>query len=203
LEYEFRFPLPLKHGLHARPATVLQVEASAFASDVRLVNERNGREANAKSVLSLVAADIHHGDACLLLVSGDEAARAFPVLRDFLLDVFPGCDEPLPEPEAGPGAVIIPRVLTRESATFYQGTPASPGIGEGAVFLTEGLSLPAAAEMPGAPQEEEACFARALAGTGAVIEKKLLDAHNATERAILEAHLAIVRDPEFSARVRH
>ena len=54
-ELEFAFPLP--SGLHARPAGVIQEKAESFAGEVVWENLRNGRAADAKSVLSLVAPD--------------------------------------------------------------------------------------------------------------------------------------------------
>ena len=74
---EHRFACPLPNGLHARPASHLEAVASRFAADATLVNERTGVEANAKSVLALISADIQPGDPLLLRVSGAGAEAAF------------------------------------------------------------------------------------------------------------------------------
>jgi len=63
-EFDFRCPLP--SGLHARPASHLAETALRFACAIELCNERNDAVADAKSILSLVAADVHHGDPCRL-----------------------------------------------------------------------------------------------------------------------------------------
>lgn len=61
-------------GLHARPAAQFAKAAAAFASDVRL---RSGDgEANAKSLLSILALGVNSGDTIELVAEGEDAEQA-------------------------------------------------------------------------------------------------------------------------------
>jgi phosphocarrier protein HPr len=61
-------------GLHARPAKVFAKAAAASPGDVMLV--KDGREVNAKSVLSVLTLDCHRGDEILIRTTGDGADEA-------------------------------------------------------------------------------------------------------------------------------
>src|SRR5580698_10570669 len=94
LQYHFVCPLP--NGVHARPASSLERVARGFASEFTLLNERTGRIANAKSVLSIISADIRHLDPCLLTVSGPDEPAAMAAMAAFVDEKFPHCDDALP-----------------------------------------------------------------------------------------------------------
>ena len=63
--------LPNPSGLHARPAKVFAKAAAAAAGEVTVT--KDGREVNAKSVLSVLTLDCHHGDEIVIRVEGDGA----------------------------------------------------------------------------------------------------------------------------------
>lgn len=63
--------LPNPSGLHARPAKVFAKAASASTSEVTLV--KDGREVNAKSVLSVLTLDCHKGDEIVIRAEGPDA----------------------------------------------------------------------------------------------------------------------------------
>lgn len=63
--------LPNPSGLHARPAKVFAKAAANAAADV--VVAKDGREVNAKSVLSVLTLDCHQGDEIVIRVEGAEA----------------------------------------------------------------------------------------------------------------------------------
>ncbi|HEY3265765.1 MAG TPA: phosphoenolpyruvate--protein phosphotransferase [Armatimonadota bacterium] len=199
---EYTFEFPLEHGLHARPASVLRDAADAHRSEVHLLNARNGHQANAKSVLSLVAADVHRGDACTLTVEGPDEDTAFPSLQAFLTDVFPNCDEPLPVPEeSGSEGAAPPRVVTTSGARSLRGTAAVPGVAIAPAFVTEEEPFPEVPPTTNAPMRALAAFETAVGETASDMDDSLARAANATERDILHAHLAILRDPEYRDRV--
>jgi phosphocarrier protein HPr len=56
-------------GLHARPAAVFAKAANGFTCDVTVVKE--GTEANAKSMLSVLKLDVRKGDRIMLRTDGD------------------------------------------------------------------------------------------------------------------------------------
>jgi phosphocarrier protein len=58
-------------GLHARPAKVFA--KAAAASPAAVLVEKDGREVNAKSVLSVLTLDCHQGDEIVIRTSGDGA----------------------------------------------------------------------------------------------------------------------------------
>jgi fructose-specific PTS system IIA-like component len=176
--------------------------ASEHASDIRLKNNRNGREANTKSVLSLVAADIRHGDPCTLLVAGPSAERDIERLRRFLADEFPACDEELPVVETGAGLErLIPRPLKTAGATVLRGVPVSPGTAVAPVRVYDRPTPPVPLTAADGPEAEAARFDAALADLTHILSTAASRAAGA-EAGILRAHLAIAADPEFGAAVR-
>jgi phosphocarrier protein HPr len=58
-------------GLHARPAKIFAKAAAASLADVTLT--KDGREVNAKSVLSVLTLDCHQGDEILIRTAGEGA----------------------------------------------------------------------------------------------------------------------------------
>lgn len=65
-------------GLHARPAARLSSTARQY--EARLTLRKGDREANAKSLVSLMELDVRQGDQVQLLASGDDAERAIDVV---------------------------------------------------------------------------------------------------------------------------
>ena len=63
--------LPNPSGLHARPAKVFA--KAAARSDGEVTVAKDGRVVNAKSVLSVLTLDCHHGDEITITVDGDDA----------------------------------------------------------------------------------------------------------------------------------
>jgi phosphocarrier protein len=58
-------------GLHARPAKVFAKAAAASPAEVTVL--KDGREVNAKSVLSVLTLDCHQGDEILIRTAGESA----------------------------------------------------------------------------------------------------------------------------------
>src|SRR5262252_3382955 len=89
-------------GLHARPAAVVAATARKFAADVRLV--KDGREANARSVVSIMALEVGGGDTVSIVARGHDAPAALAAIADKLstnLDAASGAPAP---PSAPPAA---------------------------------------------------------------------------------------------------
>ena len=61
-------------GLHARPAAVLAARARAFKSEIRL--RRDGQEANAKSVVAIMALEVAGGQSVRFVAEGPDAGEA-------------------------------------------------------------------------------------------------------------------------------
>jgi phosphocarrier protein HPr len=80
--------LPNPSGLHARPAKVFAKAAAAATADVTV--SKDGNEVNAKSVLSVLTLDCHHGDEITIRVEGDDAES---ILDDLVTLVENGLGE--------------------------------------------------------------------------------------------------------------
>jgi phosphocarrier protein HPr len=65
-------------GLHARPAKVFA--KAAAASPAGVVVMKDGREVNAKSVLSVLTLDCHQGDEILIRTVGEGAEETLSEL---------------------------------------------------------------------------------------------------------------------------
>src|SRR5258705_3224700 len=75
---ELRFLLVDPSGLHARPAARFVQTASRFRSTVTIVH--GSREANAKSLLSLLGLALREGSEITLRADGDDADAALAAL---------------------------------------------------------------------------------------------------------------------------
>jgi phosphocarrier protein HPr len=69
-------------GLHARPAAVFAKKAASYDCDVKLV--KDGDEANAKSVMSVLKLDVKKGDTIALRTDGDGAEEALAELVELV-----------------------------------------------------------------------------------------------------------------------
>ncbi len=193
--HQFTFRCPLPNGLHARPASRLADVAGRFTSDITLINERSGAEANAKSVLSIIAVSVKLDDTCRIRVAGADAEDALEDIRNFADNVLPNCDEPLPMPAVGT-EVVLPRLLRKANVRWYPGTPVSGGIGQGVVVVATGSALPGelTQESAGSRVEEQHKIDHAIAVVCGHLEVKLSAQPSAIEAGILRAHLSIAGD---------
>lgn len=188
------FTCPLTSGMHARPASLLAEVTNTFHSDFVLTNLRNQRQANAKSVLAIIAADIRNGDRCSVQVSGTDEKAAHGAIRNFVEAILPTCDVPIAEASSESQAGV-PRVLQNAGVLCYPGFPASPGIARGAVVVlnspvvTHDIDEHSSAD----PNEELARVQLAIKAVRNRIQRKITKS-NALETGVLEANLAMADD---------
>lgn len=69
-------------GLHARPATLVCKEASAFKSDIKLV--LGEKEGNAKSLIAILAMGIPGGADIQVVAEGEDEEAAAKHVADFI-----------------------------------------------------------------------------------------------------------------------
>ncbi len=200
---EFTFLCPLRNGVHARPASHLASLAARFRSDCTLLNRRNGRNADVKSVLSLIAADIGLGDECTVQVHGDDEHAAAQALETFIEHELPACDVPLPEIFHHGKNGILPRSLRSKEIESCAGVPVSRGIGFGKVVILGAAILPPglSTEQAGSPEREQERAKQGMDRVRASILKKLAGEVSTTQRAILEAHLAMLGDVSLTNQI--
>jgi len=196
---DFPFSCPLSNGVHARPASALEEVARGFAAEVLILNQRTGQAANAKSVLSLVGADIRFSDPCLLQVSGADEERAMATLGSFIRNTFPRHDGALPTIAIAEGELQLPPVLSNTGAMFRRGTPVVPGIAQGQVVRASGFSLGVGLPMTGVTDiaAEQRRIDEALKQLIAWYGQRALVAGKGIEGGLLVAHRSLARDEEF------
>jgi phosphoenolpyruvate-protein phosphotransferase len=201
---EFQFTCPLAQGIHARPASALEGIVRNFEAQFLLRNERNGREADLKSVLALISAEIRHNDRCRVSINGPDEEEALAVLSVFLREQFPHCDDALPVAEPPVGELPLPRSLRGTGAKFRRGTPAVTGIGCGLLVQAQTLVVPESIPTDGV--REVAAEVRkmdgALTALASGYEERLRGPGSRLEVELLQTHLAVARDPEFRVRLR-
>jgi fructose-specific PTS system IIA-like component len=198
VEFDFLFALP--QGLHARPAGRFQETAERFEAEVRWINLRTGAEADGKSSLALIGTDTQPGDPCRIRIDGPAAPEARRALRALLEDL-PRWEAEAAEAQAAPSP-DLPRILALEKALVFRGQAAGPGIVRGPAAIRG--AAPDLIETSGpakTPQEEKDDFRRAAAALAGEIQTALAAKKDRTERGVLEAHLSILRDRAFAAKV--
>ena len=73
-------------GLHARPAALLVKTARQFSSDITVSN--NGKEANAKSILTILTLGVNQGSEISICADGEDADEALAALEDLIQGNF-------------------------------------------------------------------------------------------------------------------
>ena len=183
-------------GLHARPAAVVAATARRFSSDIRLVKE--GREANARSVVSIMMLEVGRGDAVTIVARGEDAAAAADAVLQALSSasaaVYGG------EPRRPSGAPPASAVSVRPTAVPggpLTGVPASPGVAIGRVFQLRHADE-VLEERAADPSHERRALDAAIAGAHRQLEAlqlRLAAEGDADRVAIFAAHQELLEDP--------
>lgn len=197
LDYSFSCPLP--NGVHARPASALEEVARSFAADVVLLNQRTGRSANAKSILSIVGADIRFSDPCLLKVSGADEEQAMASLGAFIRNSLPRQETALPIIKAADGELQLPPCLQNSGAVFRRGTVVAPGIAQGRIVHIGGFRIPQNLPLDGVTDAaaEQRLVCDALDGLIDWYGQRAAAAGEGIEGELFLAHRSLARDAEF------
>jgi phosphocarrier protein len=83
---EFNLQIQNQAGLHARPAAMFAQKASSFKSNIMIFKE--GKSANAKSIISIMGLGVKKGDNLLVKIDGPDAAGAGEALKKLVMDKF-------------------------------------------------------------------------------------------------------------------
>ncbi len=192
LVVEFTCELP--NGVHARPASHVETLCNTFMSQIEWHNLRTDRKGDAKSALALIGTDTLSGDACRLVISGDDERHAHQRLEQWLREEFPHCDAPL---EAAVTTELdpLPESLTRLRPTLFRALPVCSGSAQGILTLLTSLDLNALTDLPDAKsvEEEQSALDKGLLLLVKNIELRALDS-DSTASAILEAHRSLATD---------
>lgn len=199
MSFEITFDCPLPHGIHARPASVLEEVCQPFQAAIYLENRRNGQRASLRSVLALISADVLYNDPCKIVISGDDADVAHTRIEQFINQEFAHCDDALVEAFAAP-STVLPRSLGAGEPQYICATSVSSGIAEGKpVFLGQLQLAEHLQQLSGQGKEQEwQKLSKAIHDVAQQLQTEL-DALPAQTLAwqVLKAHLSMVEDAEL------
>ncbi|HEY9508729.1 MAG TPA: phosphoenolpyruvate--protein phosphotransferase [Verrucomicrobiae bacterium] len=196
---DLSFSCPLPNGVHARPASALEEVARTFNADVVLLNQRTGRSANAKSILSIVGADIRFSDPCLLKINGTDEERAMAALGSFIRNTLPRQEAALPPITITDGELNLPPCLGKSGAMFRRGTAVVPGIAQGKLIRASGFNVPDGLALDGVEDisAEQTRVEKALEELITWYGQRATAAGKGVESELLIAHRSLARDDEF------
>lgn len=199
LVVEFTCELP--NGVHARPASHVETLCNTFISQIEWHNLRTDRKGNAKSALAVIGTDTLAGDACRLVIQGEDEQNAYQQLEQWLREEFPHCDAPLAEAiniERDP----LPESLARLNPMLFRALPVCSGSAQGVLTLLASLDLNALSDLPEAKDEgdEQLALDNGLTLLVKNIELRALDS-DSTASAILEAHRSLATDTSLRQRL--
>jgi multiphosphoryl transfer protein len=194
--------MPLKQGLHARPAALIAQRARAAGDQVTV--SAHGRSANGRSIVALMALGVRHGDELVIEAGGTDARAAID-------DVIAGIEEALRmEAAAHPEASVRPNAIastvraqseaiagTHAESGVLRGITAVPGFAVGRATRIERRTLEVI-EQGSTPARETAELQRAHAEVRTRLQR-LAATGSATRREIIKAHLEFLDDPELHA----
>jgi phosphoenolpyruvate-protein phosphotransferase len=191
--------VPLAHGIHARPAAVIAAEAKRYAAEIGI--EANGRRANAKSPVAVMALAIRQGDAIVLTASGADADPAVAAVAALIASGLgegeaTAAAPPPPPPQPAPP----PPVPTDGSPLRLKGVVAAPGLAIGVAVQLVAPTVAVNETSLGVAHEAPALEA-AIETVRAHLEARAAGGSR-ERRAILGAHLAFLDDPELIAAAR-
>lgn len=190
-------PISITHetGLHARPAAVVAGAARQFTSDVRLV--KGNREANARSMVSIMALEVGRGDAVTIVARGDDARAAVDgITRTLTGDLSAPGHDAAEVPRTAPVRPALPPPA-REGGVL-DGVPASPGVAVGQVFQLrheDAVVEERAADPNHARRALDAAIASAHLQLEA-LQARMAEEADPDRAAIFAAHQELLEDPE-------
>ncbi len=178
-----RFRIPFEHGLHARPSA--QLAAVLAGLDAQVLLRAHGREANARSVVAMMALGVTQGEIVSAHVLGPDTAAALGALGGVLESVIDRSSVPKPAPQAAPPA----------RGAHLKGLVAARGL---AIGVAAPLASPEVEIAPalGDYSVERTRLIAAIDGLTGFL-KRAAGAGDEIRRNILEAHLAMLSDPQL------
>jgi phosphoenolpyruvate-protein phosphotransferase len=181
----------LRQGLHARPAALLAQRAKSFSALVTLT--ANGRTANARSVVAIMALGVRQGDALSIQASGTDARQSVASLVAGIQDAM------RMESTAGHGSAVPVIAAATANPTYaadvLRGVIAVTGLAVGHATRIERREI-ALTENGAGPAHECAELEQALVNVRVRLER-VAGAGDATRREIIAAHLEFLEDPQL------
>ena len=85
---KINYTVAAESGIHARPVGLLVKQAASFKSDIKILNEENGKEADLKRLMAVMALGVKQGNSVVVTVEGEDEDEAYTVLESFLKENF-------------------------------------------------------------------------------------------------------------------
>jgi phosphoenolpyruvate-protein phosphotransferase len=172
----------MANGVHARPAARIVAALRPFQAEMRFA--AHGRDANARSAVSLLTLGLKQGDRIAVAANGRDAEAAVAAIVGLI-------ESGMGEGHAPP---VMPTVSPEPVAAgpVFKGVRAAPGLALGPVarFHQTELAIP---EQATNPEQEAAALDAAIASLGAEL---------ADGGELEHAHRALLDDPELLAAAR-
>ena len=190
--------VPLRHGLHARPAATLATSAKGFAAALTL--EAGGKRVNLRSPAALLTLGVGLGTRVTIRSSGADAAAAVEAIAALIESGMGELAELPPEPAAAPvkpAAAAPAAPFGPEERPVLRGVTAAPGLAIGVAVRVDPPALEPPEQGAGV-SIEKAALVQALARVAERLARAREGAA-AAQQEILAAHLALLDDPELIA----
>ena len=85
---KINYTVTAEAGIHARPAGLLVKKAASFKSNIKILHEQRGSEADLKRLMEVMALGVKQGDGIVLSVDGEDEEEAADALEAFLKENF-------------------------------------------------------------------------------------------------------------------
>lgn len=85
---KINYTVTAEAGIHARPAGLLVKKAAFFKSNIKILHEQCGSEADLKRLMAVMALGVKKGDRIVLSVDGEDEEEAADALEAFLKENF-------------------------------------------------------------------------------------------------------------------
>jgi len=184
--------VPLRHGIHARPAAGLAACAKGFTAALTL--DAGGRRVNLRSPAALLTLGVALGTKVTIRGSGADAAAAVDAVAA-LIESGMGEAAELPSGAPAPVVALAAAPFGPQERVTLRGVTAAPGLAVGIAFRIDPPALEPA-EHGADLATEQAALVAALARVAARLDRARQGAAPA-QQEILGAHLALLDDPEL------
>jgi phosphocarrier protein FPr len=182
--------VPNHSGLHARPAAILAHAAKGFAARISL--HKGAAEANAKSLVAIMALEVGCGDALEVRAVGADAEQAVARLRQLIAE---GCGESAEAAESAPlenKTEVTPEVNDGE----LRGVCASPGLALGQVVQIAEPELVLDEQGQGEAAERQS-LRQGLGTAWEQLATMRLAQAGGPQAEIFQAHQELLEDPDL------
>lgn len=198
-------PLPMSHGLHARPAANLARIAKGFEAEIWVENlDSDSPAVSARSVTKLISLGAQLGHRLQITAEGTDAAAALATIGEA---ISAGLGDPVVrgfQQQAASEAVVVALesesvsapVVRLQAGDAISGLTGAPGVAIAPAYV---MSEPKFefAHQAGPASAELARLQTAVAAVGEQLNKRLESTANTELAQIIAMHLELLLDPEM------